>query len=360
MFNNLLKTATSTLSSANKIQNLVNNEAAVGNDTSKEENTSKETSASSSTEENPCKPKELTTEEKKDQAREAYRKIIMEQKDSIIAEFNKALQTYLDSHLKEVDNNKLKEFIEDTLFSQMRYFFHNVNKSYVQYTILRKIFSKNKDRIMTAISFSILFAPNKYYIRNIGEHANAILQEFKNQLDIMDVNIVNPKYTPPPPSFTGGSNDADKISEIANWFPIQLDKNEVSSDIAYIVKESFQEIMNEDRMLAKTINDFLIKDIFPIVKKQMENYIGNNDVRVDIAILRAYVDFYDTENIIFKSIYNALYYNNLSPETVYNNIMELTLKDDVRHAQMGGKPRTRRRRINRASKTRQKKSIKSK
>lgn len=313
--------------------------------------------ARATTNDDPCKPKEITTEEKKDQVRDAYRKIIMEQKDVIISEFKKALDSYLKLHFKEVDNNDLKQFIQDTLFSQMKEFFHNVNKSYVQYTIIRQIFLKHSNLFIPAITQSVLSAniDVSKLSGSVEEYTNTILQGFKKELDELDMQQ----------QIIRGGSDADrvKIGEIANWFPIELDKNEVNSDIAYVVKESFQEIMNEDRTLAKTIDAFLVKDIFPIIQKQMENYIGNQDIRVDLAILRAYLDLPESQNIIYYSVYDALQQvifdrnssinANTLAVSIYDNIMTRSISEDKRRAYGGRK--TRRTNKKRKSKTRQNK-----
>jgi len=330
--------------------------------------------------ESSCKPPELTTEERKDEIRKVYRKLIMDQKDHIISEFKKALDSYLKLNLTKVNKIELQKFIQDTLFSQMKEFFNKINKSYVQYTILRQIFIKHKYLIISAIKQSIINANSN--VQNMDDYTTSILKGLKKELDELDIELYKQQI------LIGGGEETKEetkekekdessslditiphIHEIANWFPnrfpMDLDKQKVNSDIAYIVKESFQEIMNNDQMLAKTVDEFLTKHIFPMIQKQMELYIGTQNDRVDISILRAYLDLPASENIIYHSIqkiFTEIFKNKPisfaaddAALSIYEDILTRSVDDDDRRQTTSSGGKTRRRRIKRKSKTRQNK-----
>jgi hypothetical protein len=296
---NFLKAATSAASAASKAapglvasikDNAMNNAQTVltGQSVPNLEQNNTGTSTSDMT----SKPPELTNEEKKDEIRKAYREIILKQEEHITSIFKKGLESYMDTQL--VDNDKLKIFIQDSIFSQMNEFFKNVNTAYVQYAFIISIFTKHEERIKKSLETSIMNASiplEQMDIQQLNTYTANIIKAFQEELKTPNV------------IYGGGGNEGDgKLAEIVNWFPLDYDKDKVSSDIEYIVKKVISDTLKNDREFANTIKQMMTR----IFKEQIENIIQKLDIQVDISILHSYINLPESNNILYISILNVL------------------------------------------------------
>lgn len=228
-----------------------------------------------------------SAEDKKDQILKAYYDIIISQKEIIAKKFQESLDSYIKDHFS-VENDKLKNFIQDVVFSQMNTYFKSINTSYLQHAFLLQIFHKHKDLLLNVFREAVMSAsvlstdPIETNVSNIFIKFEKLLIEMNQQNKLIrGGGLIQGGLS------RGGNTDNSKmISEIANWFPLNETIQEVNRDIAYIIENVFIETMNRENTLSTTVSAMLSK-YFHLIPDAMAKIIRDQPIDVDIAILHA-------------------------------------------------------------------------
>jgi hypothetical protein len=271
----------------------------------------------------PVKKTCIDDENAKNVIRKAYRDIIDKQETYVLKEFEEGLQHYIKKNFTEpspVDSTKLKESIEEIIIEVMQNFFRNISNFYLQYEIIKMVFTNKKTEIITALQNAI----NNTGLntlrddKNIDYNTNTIINNFKTEID----NILKEKNI----SRGGGNECESKLQKVLEWFPANESVTEVNDNIKYIVIQAFVRIMNTQEF--KRIIYDQVAAIFPTIHEQIKKIVENEKFeKVDMAILRSYIDLNESETLLQQSIRIAI--TNIPNDTsdtiasnIYTNIMK--------------------------------------
>lgn len=246
-------------------------------------------------------PPQVTEEEKHDAVLRAYRGIIEKYESSIASRFNESVDSYLKAHF-DIENAELNAFIRDTLFQQINAFFQTVNTQYVMYAYMHALFTKHLSLITKMLVSSVQNAGiglEAISPKDIDLYASDILDAFKNELGEIQMQDT---------MLRGGGpmDDANRIAEIATWFPDDATKDDVNRDIKYIVQQVFVDTMRKSQRLAIAIDKMLSTHIFPLLIQKMKSMIDTQDIYVDVALLQTVIDSPSGKNVMIKAIRDAL------------------------------------------------------